>query len=288
MSARARIPRVLSIAGSDPSGGAGIQADLKTFSALGAYGTCALTALTAQNTQGVRGVSLVDPGFLGDQIDAVLDDIPADAVKIGMAGSAGSVQAIARCLERHRPAFVVIDPVMVAKSGDRLVDDDAVGAIRDRLLPLATLITPNLAETGVLLGERAPADVDAMAAAGARLRGLGPAAALVKGGHLAGPTVTDVLCGADGPVRLEAPRVHTRNTHGTGCTLSSAIAALRPRAPDLARAVGAARRYLTTALEAGDALAVGHGHGPPNHFAALWSRDPAAAALAEAATPTGE
>ncbi len=269
-------PAVLSIAGSDPSGGAGIQADLKTFSALGAYAMAALTALTAQNTTGVRGVQPVPAGFVGDQVDAVFDDIAVAAVKIGMIGSADTVAAVADAIARHRPPVVVLDPVMVAKSGDRLVDAAAVEALRERLLPLASVVTPNLPETAVLLGDTAsPADADAMAAAGERLRALGPRAVLVKGGHLAGGTATDLLCTADGHRALTEARVATGNNHGTGCTLSSAIAALAPRAETLAHAIAGAKTYLTRALEAADSLGVGHGHGPVHHFSAAWSQDPA-------------
>ncbi len=271
------IPNVLSIAGSDPSGGAGIQADLKAFSALGAYGMCALTALTAQNTTGVRGVSGVDPAFLRDQIEAVFDDVRVDAVKIGMVGSAASVTVVAECLERYRPAVVVVDPVMVAKSGDRLIDDAAIAALRDRLLPLASLITPNLPETAVLLGEHeTPATTGAMEAAGMRLLGSGARAVLVKGGHMEGDAVTDLLCEPTGTRAYGSERVPTANTHGTGCTLSSAIAALAPAAASMADAVEAARRYLMMALGAADRLSVGHGCGPVHHFADAWANDPAA------------
>lgn len=270
------IPNALSIAGSDPSGGAGIQADLKAFSALGAYGMCALTALTAQNTTGVRGVSGVEPTFLRDQIDAVFDDVRVDVVKIGMVGSAASVKVVAECLERHRPGVVIVDPVMVAKSGDRLIDDAAVAALRDRLLPLASLVTPNLPETAVLLGEQdAPATVEAMEAAGMRLLEIGARAALVKGGHLDGDAVTDILCEPTAARAYGSERVPTQNTHGTGCTLSSAIAALTPASATMADAVDAGRRYLVMALRAADQLSVGHGYGPVHHFADLWANDPA-------------
>lgn len=271
------IPNVLSIAGSDPSGGAGVQADLKAFSALGAYGMCAVTALTAQNTTGVRGVSSVDPAFLRDQMEAVFDDVRVDAVKIGMVGSAASVAVVADCLERYRPAVSVLDPVMVAKSGDRLIDDATVAALRQRLLPVASLVTPNLPETAVLLGEReVPVTPDAMEAAGMRLLESGARALLVKGGHLEGDAVTDLLCEPTGSQAFGSGRVHTANTHGTGCTLSSAIAALAPAAPTLADAVDAARRYLMMALGAADRLSVGHGIGPVHHFADAWANDPAA------------
>ena len=283
---RGAIPNVLSIAGSDPSGGAGIQADLKAFSALGAYGMCALTALTAQNTVGVRDVLPIDPGFLRAQIEAVFEDIDVAAVKVGMVGAANTVAVVADCIERYRPAIVVVDPVMVAKSGDRLLDEAAVETLRERLLPLATLITPNLPEAAVLLGESATvADTGAMEHVGERLRAGGVRAALVKGGHLpAEEPAVDVLCEASGVTHLEAPRIATGNTHGTGCTLSSAIAALAPRAPELATAVGAAKRYLTQALQGADRLHVGRGHGPVHHFAEAWRIDPAEALLA---TPGG-
>ena len=269
------IPNVLSIAGSDPSGGAGVQADLKAFSALGAYGMCALTALTAQNTLGVRDVLPIDPAFLRAQIEAVFDDVEVAAVKVGMVGAASTVAVVAECIERYRPPFVIVDPVMVAKSGDRLLDEAAVETLRDRLLPLATLITPNLPEGAVLLGESTPAaDTAAMERVGERLRAGGVRAALVKGGHLpANEPAVDVLCEASGATHLQAPRVATGNTHGTGCTLSSAIAALLPRAPNLATAVGAAKRYLSRD-------GVGTGHGPVHHFADAWRSDPADALLA--------
>lgn len=278
MIATASPPAALSIAGSDPSGGAGIQADLKAFSALGAYGMAALTALTAQNTRGVRGVHPVPPAFLREQVDAVFEDIRVDAVKIGMIGSAKSVVALAECLERWQPARVVLDPVMVAKSGDRLVDDDALAAMRTRLVPLAGIITPNLPEAAVLLGEaEAPIDEDGMVSAGERLLALGPAAVLVKGGHLAGATARDVLVARGASERVfDGPRVATSSTHGTGCTLSSAIAALVPRADDLGDAVAAAKAYLTHALQGADGLGIGEGHGPVHHHARAWAGDPAA------------
>lgn len=275
------VVHALSIAGSDPSGGAGVQADLKTFAALGAYGMCALTALTAQNTTAVRAVHPVPADFLGAQIDAVFDDVRVDAVKIGMIGSAASVATVAACLERWRPPYVVLDPVMVAKSGDRLVDDAAVAALRERLLPLATVVTPNLPEAAVLLGEAEAGDVEAMHGVAERLHGLGPGAVLVKGGHLDAPEAVDVLHDGARLHVLRAPHVATRNTHGTGCTLSSAIAALAPRAASLPQAVAAAKRYLGACLEWADALPVGHGHGPVHHFHALWRDDPAAGWLAE-------
>jgi len=270
----------LSIAGSDPSGGAGIQADLKTFAALGAYGMTAITALTVQNTVGVRDVHAPPAAFVGAQVDAVFDDIRVDAVKIGMLGGTDTIEAVAGCLERWQPRTVVLDPVMVAKSGDRLLSPDAAEAVRDRLLPLATIITPNLGEARDLLGDaQAPGDIDGMYAVSERLAALGPKAVLVKGGHLTGDSAADVLY-VDGAFDLlDAPRVATNNTHGTGCTLSSAIAALVPQTATLGRAVHGAKRYLTAALQAADELDVGQGHGPLNHMEGLRRADPAARVL---------
>lgn len=277
-------PRALSIAGSDPSGGAGIQADLKAFSALGAYGMAAITALTAQNTRGVLGVEAVSADFLEQQIEAVFADITVDAVKIGMVGGPESVRRVARCLARHRPPVVILDPVMVAKSGHRLVTDEAVAVLRSELLPLATVVTPNLPEAAVLLDTPEPAAEDAMPAFARGLLDLGCPHVLLKGGHLEGPRSRDLLLGAEGEVWLDAVRVDTRNTHGTGCTLSSAIAALAPVAPDIATAVRGAKAYLNQCLASADTLSVGHGHGPVHHFHAAWACAPARHAL-EAAAP---
>ncbi|HET7715055.1 MAG TPA: bifunctional hydroxymethylpyrimidine kinase/phosphomethylpyrimidine kinase [Bauldia sp.] len=259
------IPNVLSIAGVDPSGGAGIAADLKTFAALGAYGMAAVTAVTVQNTQGVRGFRLMEPAFVADQIEAVFDDVRVDAVKIGMVGSAAIAEAIAGALRRHRARHIVLDPVMMAKGGDALVATDAVAAIRDRLVPLAEVITPNLPEAGVLLGAETPSGLDGMRAMARDLLRLGAASALLKGGHLDGPDSTDVYADADGTETLAAARIATRNTHGTGCTLSSAIAALLPRHVRIA-AVRRAKDYVTRAIAGADRLDVGSGHGPLHHF----------------------
>jgi hydroxymethylpyrimidine/phosphomethylpyrimidine kinase len=270
----ALIPNVLTIAGSDPSGGAGIQADLKTFSALGAYGASVLTALTAQNTQGVRAFTVVEPDFVAAQIDAVFDDLRIDAVKIGMVASAAIAAVIADRLRHHRARNIVLDPVMVAKSGDTLLLPDAIDTIRTQLVPLATVITPNLAEAGVLLDGPAPASLAEMDVAVRALHRLGPAAVLLKGGALAGDASPDLLFDGAGVTTLPARRIATRNTHGTGCTLSAAIAALLPRLP-LADAVRRAKTYLTAALAASDRLTVGHGRGPVHHFHALWTEDAA-------------
>ncbi len=264
------ITNVLTIAGSDSSGGAGIQADLKAFSALGAYGASVITALTAQNTRGVTGIFDVPAAFVGEQIDAVFDDLSVAAVKVGMLSRTDTIAAVADGLERHHAKRVVVDPVMVAKSGAHLLQPDAVAALAERMLPLATLITPNLPEASVLLDRPVAADPDSMAAAGRQLRRRGPHAVLIKGGHADGEASVDVLVTADGEQRLSAPRVSTTNTHGTGCTLSSAIAALLARGLELSEAVGSAKAYITAALNHADQLDVGHGHGPVHHFHAYW------------------
>jgi len=258
------IPNVLSIAGVDPSGGAGIAADLKTFAALGAYGMAAVTAVTVQNTHGVRGFELLAPAFVADQVDAVFEDVRVDAVKIGMVGSAAVAEAIGAALARHGARHVVLDPVMVAKGGDALLAADAVAAIRVCLAPLAEVVTPNLPEAAVLLDTGEPADVAGMRAMARDLLALGPQAVLLKGGHLEGPEASDVYCDVSGSETLSAPRVATKNTHGTGCTLSSAIAALLPRYPRR-EAVARAKDYVTGAIRAADRLAVGSGHGPLHH-----------------------
>lgn len=263
---RRRTPTVLSVAGSDPSGGAGVQADLKTFTALGVYGGAVLTALTAQSTRGVTGVHRVPEDFVTAQLDAVLADLDVRAVKTGMLGTADVVEAVAAAVERHRVPALVVDPVMVATSGDRLVDDATVAAIAARLLPLATVVTPNLPETAVLTGGRAPTDEAAMAAAGRTLVAAGARAVLVKGGHLTGAEAVDLLVTREGIERLAAPRVRTRNTHGTGCTLSSAIAARLALGDDLHAAVVFAKAYLTEAVAAGADLEVGGGAGPVDHL----------------------
>jgi hydroxymethylpyrimidine/phosphomethylpyrimidine kinase len=269
------IPNALTIAGSDPSGGAGIQADLKTFSALGIYGASVITALTAQNTQGVRGFTVVDPDFVAAQIDAVFDDLRIDAVKIGMVATAAIASVVADRLRHYAPRHVVLDPVMVAKSGDRLLQDDAIAAIRAQLLPLATVITPNLPEAAVLCGETTPRSLAAMHHTVRALHALGARAVLLKGGALDSADSPDLLFDGHDVIALPARRIVTRNTHGTGCTLSAAIAALLPRyaLPEAARR---AKAYLTAALAASDRLTVGSGRGPVHHFHALWTEDHAA------------
>ena len=265
------IVNALTIAGTDPSGGAGIQADLKTFSALRAYGMSVVTSLVAQNTHGVRSICQVSPDFITDQLDAVFDDVRVDAVKIGMLANAPIIEAVAASLRTRRPPFVVLDPVMVAKSGDRLLDPQAVSALRDALLPIVDLITPNIPEAADLLGVSPARDEAEMADQLAALAGL-TRGALLKGGHLDGPESVDLLRAHDSDDihRLTAPRIATKNTHGTGCTLSAAIAALRPQRPDWLSAVRAAKAYLTEALATADELSVGTGHGPVHHFHQLW------------------
>ncbi len=265
------IPNVLTIAGTDPSGGAGIQADLKAFSALGAYGCAVITALVAQNTRGVQAVELVQPAFVARQIDCLLADVRIDAVKIGMLATGEIVRVVADALRRHGLTRVVVDPVMVAKSGDRLLDPDAVAALREELLPLAMVVTPNLPEAADLLGRAPAARRDEMPEIAAALLALGPRAVLLKGGHLEDAAESpDLLLSAAGSLTLAAPRIATRNTHGTGCTLSAAIAALLPQRPDLETAVREAKTYLTGALAAADRLSVGGGHGPLHHFHRWW------------------
>ncbi|UIJ72324.1 bifunctional hydroxymethylpyrimidine kinase/phosphomethylpyrimidine kinase [Aurantimonas sp. HBX-1] len=264
------IRNVLSIAGSDPSGGAGIQADLKAFSANGVYGMAVVTALTAQNTQGVSGVELVSPDFVTRQIDAIFADIRVDAVKIGMVATAGIAAAIAAAMRRHRPAHVVLDPVMIAKGGDRLLAEEAVVAMRSELLPLATMITPNIPEAAVLLGAAEAADSGQMEEAARALTALGCGAALVKGGHLPAADSPDVLFAAGRATWFEGRRVETRNTHGTGCTLSSAIAAQLALTSDPVESVRRAKAYVAEAIAASGRLGVGSGHGPTHHFHAHW------------------
>ena len=266
------IANVLSIAGVDPSGGAGIAADLKTFSALGVYGMAVVTAVTAQNTRGVTGVRLMEPAFVAEQIDAVFDDVRIDAVKIGMVATAKIAAAIADALVRHRAQHIVLDPVMIAKSGDRLLAKDAIAALCERLMPLAEIITPNLPEAATLLGVAEPTDPAGMRQMARDLRRFGSTAVLLKGGHAGGPESIDVLADGEALTWLSAPRIATKNTHGTGCTLSSAIAALLPRMSRV-DAVRAAKDYLTAALAAADELTVGSGHGPVHHFHALWKDD---------------
>ena len=262
------IANVLSIAGSDPSGGAGIQADLKTFAAMGCYGMAALTALTAQNTRGVSAVHVPPAAFLSAQLDAVFADIRVDAVKIGMLATGEIVRAVAKSLARHGAKNIVLDPVLVATSGDSLGAPDVVEALLAHLLPLAAVVTPNLAEAARLTGLPLPGSVADMVLAGEKLLALGAQAVLVKGGHLGDAMARDVLLTAAGRRVYEAPRIKTNNTHGTGCTLSSAIAAALAQGDALELAAERAKVFLTGALQASGVLSVGKGHGPVWHSGA--------------------
>ena len=260
------IPIALTIAGSDSGGGAGIQADLKTFSALGVYGASVITALTAQNTKGVTGIHDVPADFITAQIDAVFSDLDVKAVKIGMVARAEAIDAIVAGLDRWSPPHVVFDPVMVATSGDRLLSSDAVDALRTKLFPRAHLITPNLPEAAALLNEGIAESEQEIEQQGRRLLSLGCPAVLIKGGHGHGPESTDYLIDANSVIRLAAPRIATANTHGTGCSLSSAIAAGLAKGHGLERSVRDAKAYISAAIAAADRLNVGHGHGPIHHF----------------------
>ena len=259
-------PIALTIAGSDSSGGAGIQADLKTFAALGVYGASVVTALTAQNTRGVNGVNPVPADFVTAQIDAVFGDLAVNAVKIGMVAQLATIDAIMAGLMRWSPDHVVLDPVMVATSGDRLLAADAVEGLRTKLIPRAALLTPNLPEAAALLNEPVAATEAAIESQGRRLLAMGCRAVLIKGGHGQGPESVDYLFSDNGTVALAAPRIATKNTHGTGCSLSSAIAANLARGDDMATAVRNAKTWVSAAIEAADRFNVGHGHGPIHHF----------------------
>jgi hydroxymethylpyrimidine/phosphomethylpyrimidine kinase len=259
-------PIALTIAGSDSSGGAGIQADLKSFAALGVYGASVITALTAQNTTGVTGIHQVPADFVTAQIDAVFSDLAVGAVKIGMVAELSVIGAIAAGLAKWRPKHVVLDPVMVATSGDRLLKADAVEALRARLIPMASLITPNLPEAAALLDEPLATNESGVADQGKRLLALGPRAVLIKGGHGQGAESIDYLVTGAATIPLSAPRVATDNTHGTGCSLSSAIAAGLAKGEDMETAVGNAKIWVSVAIAAADRFTVGRGHGPIHHF----------------------
>ncbi|MBA2447804.1 MAG: bifunctional hydroxymethylpyrimidine kinase/phosphomethylpyrimidine kinase [Chloroflexi bacterium] len=261
-----RVPTALTIAGSDSGGGAGIQADLKTFSALGVFGTSALTAITAQNTRAVTAVFELPAAIVAAQIDAVVVDIGADAVKTGMIASSELIRVVAAKLREHGLRTLVVDPVMVAKSGDRLLREEAVEALRRELIPLATVVTPNLPEAEVLVG-RPVETLDDMRAAAADIVGLGARSVVVKGGHLASDPI-DLFYDGEHAFELPARRIETTSTHGTGCTFASAIAALLARGENLEAAVRGAKDYVTTAIER--AYPVGHGHGPVHHFYRWW------------------
>jgi hydroxymethylpyrimidine/phosphomethylpyrimidine kinase len=263
-------PIALTIAGSDSGGGAGIQADLKTFSALGVYGASVISALTAQNTKGVTAIHNVPAHFVAAQMDAVFSDLDVGAVKIGMVSQRAIIEAIAAGLERWRQSNVVLDPVMIAASGDKLLADDAIEVLKAALIPRALVVTPNLPEAAALLDAPIARNEAEMREQGERLLALGAQTVLVKGGHGSGPESVDLLIGPNTFARLAADRIATENTHGTGCTLSSAIAAGLAKGLALSEAVGAAKRYVTDALVAADRIKIGSGHGPTHHFHAWW------------------
>ena len=274
------IPNVLSIAGIDPSGGAGVLADIKTFSALDAYGCGVITALTAQNTQAVTAVHQPPAPFLKQQIDTLFADVRIDALKLGMLGDEANVRTVADALAAHHPQQVVCDPVMIAKSGDALLEPGAIGLMREAILPLTFILTPNLPEAGVLLQTRGPENVKEMYRVAENLRELLPLNSarwvLLKGGHLPGSNLVDLLFDRDKMIELPTARIDTKNTHGTGCTLSAAITALLPQTrSELApveTAVRLAQRYLAQAIITSGQLSVGSGHGPVHHFHALWAQ----------------
>jgi hydroxymethylpyrimidine/phosphomethylpyrimidine kinase len=260
------IPVALTIAGSDSSGGAGIQADLKTFAALGVYGASVVTALTAQNTEGVTGIHLVPPAFVTAQLEAVFSDLDVAVVKIGMVAQLATIDAIAAGLGRWSVGHVVLDPVMVATSGDRLLDMDAIDALRTKLIPRASLITPNLPEAAALLDEPLASSEAAIESQGRLLLAMGCGAVLIKGGHGQGAESVDYLFSADGVAAFAAPRIATQNTHGTGCSLSSAIAAGLAKGEAMETAVRHAKTWISAAIARADRLGIGHGHGPIHHF----------------------
>jgi hydroxymethylpyrimidine/phosphomethylpyrimidine kinase len=256
----------VTIAGSDSSGGAGIQADLKTFAAFGVYGACAITALTAQSTSGVAAIHDVPGDFIAAQIDAVFSDLDVDAVKIGMLSQVAAIQAVAAGLDRHHATNIVLDPVMVASSGDRLLVASALEALRSELIPRALVVTPNLSEAAQLTGAILARNEEEMEVQGRKILSLGARRVLIKGGHGSGEESVDLLIGKGEVVRLSAKRIATRNTHGTGCTLSAAIAAGLAKGLDLVAAAQDAKTYVTEAIAAADQLNIGHGHGPLHHF----------------------
>jgi hydroxymethylpyrimidine/phosphomethylpyrimidine kinase len=259
----------VTIAGSDSGGGAGIQADLKTFSAMGVYGASVVTALTAQNTKGVAAIHDVPADFIAAQMEAVFSDLHPGSVKIGMLGNAAAIDAVTKGLEHHHAHNVVLDPVMIASSGDKLLRDDAIEALR-KLIARARVLTPNLPEAAALLGGVAARDEDEMKTQARQLLALGAQAVLIKGGHGSGPESVDLLVEGETCTRFAAPRIDTKNTHGTGCTLSSAIAAGLAKKLLLVDAVSDAKAYVSAAISGADRLKVGSGHGPVHHFAKWW------------------
>ena len=260
-------PIVLTIAGSDSGGGAGIQADIKAISATGSYACSVITAITAQNTQGVSGIFAIPLDMVEQQLDAVFSDLNIQAVKIGMLADSDIIRLVAAKIRHYQPKFLVIDPVMVATSGDVLLQQHAITTLKTELLPLADIITPNLPEAAALTGLDIPQSLADMQTMISALREINPHAVLLKGGHLEqSSNSTDLLILATDVIELTTPRIHTRNTHGTGCTLSAAIASYLAQGNDLTTATTLAKRYITAAITAADELNIGHGHGPVNHF----------------------
>ena len=267
MMTQSSVPKAMTIAGSDSGGGAGIQADLKTFAALGVYGTVTLTAITAQNTVGVYGVHEIPTDMIVAQMDAVMSDIGADAVKTGMLSSQEIVEVVAAQVAKHGIRSLVVDPVMVAKSGDALLRDDAVNAVCTKLVPLAAVVTPNIPEAEALTGTTIESDDDVREAA-RRIVSMGARTVVVKGGHREGPAADVLYDGSEFQV-FTAPRINTVNTHGTGCTFASAVAAGLAQGKSVEEAVGQAKEYVTEAIRA--SFPIGQGHGPLNHFYKLWA-----------------
>jgi hydroxymethylpyrimidine/phosphomethylpyrimidine kinase len=262
----------VTIAGSDSSGGAGIQADLKTFAALGVYGASVITAITAQNTKGVTAIHNVPADVIAAQIDAVFSDLAIGATKIGMLSREEAIKAVAERLARFDVQNIVLDPVMIATSGDRLLDPAAIDTLRTKLIPLALIVTPNLPEAAALTGASLARNEEEMEIQAREILSFGARYVLIKGGHGAGEESIDLLVGGEKVLRLAAKRIATKNTHGTGCTLSSAIAAGLAKGLDLITAVQEAKTYVTAAIEHADDLHIGsgHGHGPLHHFHAFW------------------
>lgn len=269
------IPNVLTIAGVDPSGGAGVLADIKAISALGGYGCGVIAALTAQNTQAVTGVLPIPAEFVKAQLDTLFEDVRIDAVKIGMLADVEVIKVVAETLKKYQPKFIVLDPVMVAKSGDRLLPENSVEALKTYLLPLATVLTPNLPEAAALVNQKEITSQEEMLALAKDLLGLMNENAwlLLKAGHLSSSDVPDLLIRRDEALIFNSTRIETKNTHGTGCTLSSALATLLPQCETVAEATRKAKDYITAAIAKSDELQVGHGHGPVHHFEALWAKE---------------
>ena len=263
------VKNVLSIAGSDPSGGAGIQADLKTFAANGVYGMAAITALTVQNTVGVQGIHLVPAKFVSSQIEAIFSDIAVSSVKVGMVGNAEIAEGVGTTLAKYRNLISVVDPVMVAKGGSPLLDKKAIQAVKDNLIPLATIVTPNLPEAAILLGSSIAKSEEDMVYQGKALLNLGPKSILMKGGHSEGITSNELLVTENNYVWFKEKRINTKNTHGTGCTLSSSIASFLAKDFSVEESVSKAKKFVTNAIRNSKTLSVGKGHGPTNHFYAL-------------------